>query len=69
MELVADNYESQDLSDVFVLSRTLHLTCRLVYITYPIGAYHSHATHPTVSARLSHICLRMCSWSIIAINR
>ena len=46
---------------------TLPLTCRLVYITYPIGAYHSHATHPTVSARLSHICLHLCSWTIIAI--
>ena len=48
---------------------TLLLSCRLVYITYPIGVYHSHATHSTVPARLSHICLHLCSWTIIAINR
>ena len=65
MELVANNYDSQDLSDVF----TLPLTCRLVYNTHPIGVYHSHATHPTVPARLSHICPHLCSWTIIAINR
>ena len=46
---------------------TLPLICRLVYVTYPIGAYHSLAAHPTIPARLSHICLHLCSWTIVAV--